>query len=46
MKEKVKLRHSDLDLQARSISPKATTSPINVEHKYQLSIKYVGQMMS
>ena len=34
--EKIKLRHSDLDLQARSFSPKVTTSPINVEHMYQV----------
>ena len=32
MKEKIKLRHSDLDLQSRSISPKITKSLTNVEH--------------
>ena len=34
--EKIKLHHSDLDLQARSISLKVTTSAFNVEHKYQV----------
>ena len=32
IKEKIKLRHSDLDLQERSISPKLTESLSNVEH--------------
>ena len=32
IKKKIKLRHSNLDLQARSISPKITKSLSNVEH--------------
>ena len=32
MKEKIKFHHSDLDLQARSISPKITESLSNAEH--------------